>query len=325
MRYTINLMRLATAIMLSVFALFVSGSPAVSWPERAVKFIVPIGPGAGVDITARMFADRLAKKWGHPVVVENRPGGDAIVAITTFVGANDDHTLLFAASGAFTAHPYLHQKLPYDPRDLSPIARVTSTVVALAVPASLNVKSVADLIAMVRAQPGKLNWATATSLNDFLFAGYLKDTGLSMTKVPYRDTVSAINDLAEGRIDLYIAAYAIMRPQVQAGKVKVLAITNRERAASAPAIPTVKEAGFPELGFDGLTGLFGQRSMPNDVRERIAADIRDTATDPEIMSRLTATGQIIIPGTAAEFTAAIEEQLANVAAVGKALGIKPAQ
>ncbi len=318
-------LRFWAAVGLAAVAWCNSGSPALSWPDRPVKFILPIGAGAGVDITARMFADRLSQKWGQPVVVENRPGGDSIVAINAFITAHDDHILLFTPTGSFTAHPYLYEKLSYDPAQLSPIARVTSTIVALAVPASLDVKSVADLVAAVRARPGKLNWATATSLNDFLFAGYLKQAGLTMTKIPYRDTVSAVNDLAEGRIDLYIGAYAIVRPQVQAGKVRVLAVTNRERAASAPDIPTVKEAGFPDLGFDGLTGLFGPPGLPNDVRDRIAADIKAAAVDPAIVSRLTATGQIIVPGTAAEFAAALAEQRAQVTAVGKLLGIKPAQ
>jgi tripartite-type tricarboxylate transporter receptor subunit TctC len=232
---------------------------------------------------------------------------------------------LFGPSGSFTAHPYLHQKVPYDPRELSPIARVTSTIVVVAVPASSNVKTVADLAAAARAQPGKLNWATATGLNDLLFAGWLKEADLNVTKVPYRDTVSAINDLAEGRLDVYVGAYAIVRPQAQAGKVRVLAVTNRDRAASAPDIPTVHEAGFPGLAYEGLTGLFGPRSMPNEVRDRIAADVRTTAADPEIVARLTATGQIIVPGTAAEFAAAIEQQRAQVAAIGKVLGVAPAQ
>jgi tripartite-type tricarboxylate transporter receptor subunit TctC len=240
-------MRSAAAIVLSAAVLAVAGSPALAWPDRMVKFIVPIGPGAGVDITARMFADRLTKTWGQPVVVENRPGADAIVAITAFISANDDHTLLFGPSGSFTAHPYLHQKVPYDVRELTTIARVTSTIVVVAVPASSNVKTVADLVAAARAQPGKLNWATATGLNDFLFAGFLKESGLELTKVPYRDTVSAINDLGEGRLDVYVGAYAIVRPQAQAGKVRVLVVTNRERAAGVPDIPTAREAGFPGL------------------------------------------------------------------------------
>ena len=125
-------------------AVAVAGSAAAQepkWPTRVVKLIVTLGPGSGVDIGSRLFADKLSQKWGQPVVVENRPGGDAIVAITAFTSANDDHTLLFGPSGAFTAHPFQHQKLPYDPADLSPVARVSSTVVVLAVPASLGAAS----------------------------------------------------------------------------------------------------------------------------------------------------------------------------------------
>ncbi|MGZ8310216.1 MAG: Bug family tripartite tricarboxylate transporter substrate binding protein, partial [Rhodoplanes sp.] len=193
-----------------------------AWPQRPVKFILPLGPGAGVVVTARLVSDRLAKRWDQPVVVENRPGGDGMVAITAFIGAHDNHTLLFSPAGSVTAHPCLHEKLPYDPRELAPIARATNTLVACGVPESLKVATLTDLIAMARAQPGKLNWASATGTNEFLFAGFLKTAGLSMQRVPYRDTVQALNDLAEGRIDMYVAALAIMLPQVRAGKVKIL-------------------------------------------------------------------------------------------------------
>jgi tripartite-type tricarboxylate transporter receptor subunit TctC len=307
-----------------VFAGAVSPSQAEPWPQRPVKFILPLGPGAGVDVTARLVADRLAKRWDQPVVVENRPGGDGMVAITAFIGAHDNHTLLFSPAGSFTAHPYLHEKLPYDPRELAPIARVTNTLVAFGVPESLKVATLTDLIAMARAQPGKLNWASATGTNEFLFAGFLKTAGLSMQRVPYRDTVQALNDLAEGRIDMYVAALAIMLPQVRAGKVKILAITNRMRAATMPDVPTAREAGYPELAFEGLVGLFGPRDVANDVRERIAADVRVVVADPDIVARLTAAGQAVNPGSSAEFEAEMKEQHAQVAAVGQALGIKPA-
>jgi tripartite-type tricarboxylate transporter receptor subunit TctC len=124
------------AAFLAVFAGLTTPSQGQTWPQRTVKFIVPLGPGSGVDIAARLFADRLTARWGKPVVVENRPGGDGFVAITGFVGARDDHTLLFSPSAAFTAHPFLHEKLPYDPRDLVAIARVSNTLVAIGVPAS---------------------------------------------------------------------------------------------------------------------------------------------------------------------------------------------
>ena len=112
-----------------------------SWPQHPVKFVIPLGPGSGVDITARVFADKLSAKWGQPVVVENRPGGDAFVAITAVIGAHDDHVLLFAPASTFTAHPLLHEKLPYDIKDLVPIARVTNTLIALGVPTALGVSA----------------------------------------------------------------------------------------------------------------------------------------------------------------------------------------
>ena len=296
-----------------------------TWPQRTVKFILPLGPGAGVDISARLFADRLSKRWGQPVVVENRPGGDGIVAITAFISARDDHTFLVTPSSAFTAHPFLHEKLPYDPRDLSPVARISNTIVAVAVPTSLPVNSVAELVAMARAQPGKLNWATITGMFDFVFSGFLKKNSLDIAKVPYRDTVQALNDLAEGRIQLMLSAIAIVRPQVQAGKVKMIAVTSSQRAPVAPDIPTVSEASFPDLTVEGLVGLFGPRDMPDVLRDRIAADIRAAASDPIIVERLAATAQVLNPGTAAEFGAAVDAQKAQAAAVGQLLGIKPAQ
>jgi tripartite-type tricarboxylate transporter receptor subunit TctC len=202
---------------------------------------------------------------------------------------------------------------------------VTSTIVAIAVPAKSEYKTLADLMKAARAEQGKLNWATATGLNDFLFAGFLKESGIEMTKVPYKDTVSAINDLAEGRIHVYVGAYAIIRPQAQANRVRILAVTGSQRAPAAPDVPTVKEAGFPGLFFEGLTGFFGPRSMSDDVRAKIAADVKEIAEDPEIAKRLVAGGQVIIPGTGADMAAAIKVQREQVAAAGKVLGLKPSQ
>jgi tripartite-type tricarboxylate transporter receptor subunit TctC len=290
-----------------------------------VRFVVPLGPGSGADIGARLFADRLAARWGKAVVVENRPGGDGIVAITAFVSAHDDHTLLFSPASTFTAHPFLHDKLPYEQNDLLPVARVSNTLVVIGAPTSLKVGSLAELVALVRAQPGKLNWATATGISDFLFASFLKDANLDMSKVPYRDTVQPSTDVAEGRIQLYWGALAIVRPHVQAGKVKILALSNGVHIPDEPTIPTVKEAGFPALAFDGLVGLFGPRDMADDIRERIAADIQAVAGDPAIAARLLSTGQLVSPGRPAEFAASINEQRAVVAAIAKEMGIKPAQ
>ena len=117
---------------------------AQNWPQRPVKFIVPFGPGAGADIGARLLAERLPARWGKPLVIENRPGGDGLVAIQAFLSANDDHTLLFSPSGNFTVHPYQYDKLPYTPADLVPIARVSNTILAVGVPESMKVGTMAE-------------------------------------------------------------------------------------------------------------------------------------------------------------------------------------
>ena len=300
-----------------------ASSPA--WPTRPVRFIIPLGPGSGADITARLIGDKLSTKWGQPVVVENKPGGDAIVAINAVIGAADDHVLLFAPASTFTAHPLLHEKLPYKPDDMVPIARVTNTLIALGVPAELGVSTVKELAAKIKAEPGKLNYASVTGANDLLFAAFLKTENLDMAKVPYKDPVTAINDLAENRIQSFVGAYAIMRPRVQQGKVKVIALTNAEHAAALNDIPTAREAGFKSLELDGLVGLLGPKAMAAAARDKIAADIRAVVSDPEINSKLAATGQVVNPGTPAEFAAALKDQSDKVNDIGKVLGIKAAQ
>src|SRR5262245_39198441 len=128
-------------------------STAQTWPQRPVKFVVTLGPGSGVDFGTRLLGDRLSKRWGQPVVIENRPGGDAVVAVTAVISANDDHVLLASPTSALTAHPYMLQQMPYQDSDLLPIARGWNTVIVIAVPMSLEVKTVHDLVAMTRANP----------------------------------------------------------------------------------------------------------------------------------------------------------------------------
>src|SRR5947209_15866483 len=161
----------ALAAFAAAFVLLSQPASAQTWPQRSVRFLVPLGPGSGVDITARVIADRLSAKWGKAVVVENKPGGDAILAISAFTGANDDHTLLMAPTSTFTAHPFLHEKLPYDVKELVPIVRVSNTVIAIGVPTALGVNSIDDLITRAKAEPGNLNMASATGANDFVATG----------------------------------------------------------------------------------------------------------------------------------------------------------
>ena len=305
-----------------VMAASIVASAETKWPTRQVRFILTLGAGSGSDIGARLLADRLTQRWGQPVIVDNRPGGDGLVAINAFVTAHDDHVLLFAPSSSFTAHPFLHDNLPYQPSDLVPITRVSNTIITIAVPAGLNVNSLKDLVAMARAEPGKLNWAGVTGALDFTFAGWLKQEGLNINKVPYRNPVDAANDLAENRVQVYEAALAIVRPQLQSGKIKLLAVTNSVRAPTEPNLPTVAEAGYPALSIDGLVGLFGPTGMPLELRERITADIR-AVVDKTIEDRLSTTGQLINVGGPEEFGKSIDEQRAKVAAFAKELGINP--
>jgi tripartite-type tricarboxylate transporter receptor subunit TctC len=296
---------------------------AQAWPERPVKFIVPLGPGAAQDIAARMFGDQLSRRWNEPVVIENRPGGDGIVAINAFLGAHDTHTLLFAASGTFTAHPTQYAKMPYDVSEIVPLARVSSTIIGVSVPAALNVNTLDELVALARKEPGALNAAPAPGTTEITFDNFLRVTGITMTKVPYNDVTRAATDLSENRIQVMVTGISIVRPQVESGKVKVIAITDLKRASSVPDIPTAIEAGYPSLALDGLIGLFGTKGLPPGAAERIGADVQAVSTDPTIRTRLAATGQEPDPAGPAEFAAAVEAQRKNIAATAKALGIQP--
>ena len=288
-----------------------------------MRFIVGLGPGSAQDIAARLFGEQLSKRWGQPVVIENKPGADGIVAINAFTGAHDPHTLLFAASGTFTAHPTQYAKLPYDPSDLVPLARVSSTIIAVSVPTALNVNSLDELVALARKEPGKLNLVPTPGTTEITFDNFLKTAGVTMTKIPYSDVTKALADLAENRVQVMVAGIALVKSQVETGKVKILAITNLKRAAAVPDLPTGTEAGYPALALDGLIGLFGPKNLPPGTAERIAADVQAVAADPAIGPRLAATGQQLDPGGTAEFAAAVDAQRKSIAATAKALGIQP--
>jgi tripartite-type tricarboxylate transporter receptor subunit TctC len=322
-----RLLRIHTAALfcLGVLVLLAgaASAQAQNWPTRPVKFIVPFGPGAGADIGARLFAEKLSAKWGQPVVIENRPGGDSIVAIQAFLSANDDHTFLFGPSGNFTVHPFVYSKLTYDPKELIPFARVSNTILALAVKADAPYKSMKEFTAAAKAAPGKFNSGLVQGITEFTFWGYEHTEGLKITQVPYRDINVAPVDLGEGRIQVVMSSYAIVQPQIQAGRIRALIVNNKTRAPAAPDVPTAREAGYPSLEVEGLVGLFGIKTIPNELKEKIAADIKAATADGAIGERLKATGQVINVGGPKEFAASIEEQRAKVAATVKAIDFKP--
>jgi len=294
-----------------------------AWPQGPVRFIIPFGPGAGADIGARLIQERLQARWGKPVVIENRPGGDSMIAIQAMLSANDDHTFMWGPSGSFIVHPYQYKKLPYDPADLVPVARFSSTILGTAVPASMKVATLADFVQRARAEPGKFNSAAVPGITELAFDYFAYNAKITTTKVPYKDIVQAVNDLAEDRLQIYSSSYAILRPLRAAGRITVLAQMGRERAPSLPEIPTGIEAGFPALEMDGNVGLFGSKALSADLRERIGADVVAAADDKEIDDKLNATAQTPSRGGAQEFAASIARQRAQIADIAKALGIQP--
>jgi tripartite-type tricarboxylate transporter receptor subunit TctC len=241
--------KLIVALLTASFAVSTLGTSALKaetgrWPQRPVRVITPFGAGTANDITARHIVDRLAKRWGQPVAIENRPGAETIVGVGSFVSANDDHTLLFTSASSLTVVPLMKDKLPYDPnRDLVPISTACSTTIVIAAASSSNILSLADLVSRVKAEPGKLLWTSGPSLPRFLFEAFLKSRALDMLHVPYKETTPQLTDLSEGRIHVVITGLVGALPVHEAGKVRFLAVTNSERAASFPDIPTVKELG----------------------------------------------------------------------------------
>jgi tripartite-type tricarboxylate transporter receptor subunit TctC len=317
-----NFWRVGSVLVLLLVVL-APPAQAQNWPTRAVKFIVPFGPGAGADIGARLFAEKLQARWGQPVVIENRPGGDGIIAIQAYLGANDDHVLMFGPSGGFVVHPFTYTKLPYNPADLIPIARVSNTILAVAVKTDAPYNTIKEFTEAARAAPGTFNSGLVQGITELTFLGYQHHEKLQITQVPYRDVNLAPVDLGEGRIQVVMSALAIVQPQWRAGRIKLIAVTNKTRVKAAPEVPTAREQGYPSLEIEGMAGVFGIKSMPEQLKEKIAADVRDVTADGSIGERLAATGQIVNIGGPQQFASSIAEQSANVAAVVKAIDFKP--
>jgi len=296
------------------------------WPQRPVRFVAPVGAGTGPDIAARVVADRLSARWHQPVIVENRPGADGLTGVTGYVRSPDDHALLFSYAAQISVFPAIHESLPYDPKhDLVPIASAADTFVGVGASAASKIQSLADFVGEARARPGKLNCYLSSGAFPYLFGGFAKRLGLSITVVPYREQNPAMQDLGEGRLDCAVFTLALALPLVQAGKVAMLNVTNSKRAPILPDVPTAIEAGFPDLHFEGLVGLFGPRTMSAPRRDRIAVDVLAVAAEPAVADRLAAVGQIARGRTSAEFAAAIEDQRLQMEANVKLMGGKPGQ
>ena len=310
----------ALAAMTALMVLPATSFSSESWPQRSVRVIVPNPPGIANDVIARLFAEKLSARWKQPVIVENLPGPDGLVAARQFVGRNDDHTLLYSFAALISINPLVIEKLPYNPeRDLVPIASTSDNFLAIAVSKASGINSLADLAKTARMRDGKLTWAATPGVPFYAFSAFQKEGGINMVQAHYRDFNQAITDLGEGRIDAVAVGVLPLLPQVNAGKIKLLGFINGVRSQAAPDVPTAAEQGYPALTFAAVTGFFGWRDMPLPLCEKISADIRAVAAEPDMQVRLARLGSMAKGSTPAEFAAMIERQRKQVAAIAAQL------
>jgi tripartite-type tricarboxylate transporter receptor subunit TctC len=266
----------------------------------------------------------LAKRWKQAVVIENRPGGDTIVGTQAFLTTRDSHTLLFTAQSTFTVIPLLHAKVPYDPiGDANPISLVVEDFLGIVAAPSLQVESLSDFVSLARQGSAKLNFYAAPGAPYLAYLAFQTRAGIETTFVPYNSPPSAIADLSQGRIDIAVMPLAAVLGAVHAGKLKLLAVTNAVRSPAAPQIPTVQEAGYPELSFGGFLGLFAPKEMAADLRERIAADVRAVLKDPDVEQRLANVGLIARGTTPAVWQSTLSEQRTKWTAIARANNVEP--
>jgi tripartite-type tricarboxylate transporter receptor subunit TctC len=288
------------------------------WPQKTVRFILPLPPGSGMDLSARLIAERLTQSWGQSVVVENRQGADGVPAVTAFLGARDNHTFLFSFAGIVSFNHLLHERLPYDPKELVPLAPAIDNFLGVSASATLKVNTLAELVAAAKAQPGKLNYAATPGLPVFVLLALQRYAGIEMSNVPYRDFAPAYQDLASGRLHVASTGVPTLAPHHQAGTAKLLFVTNRERSPQAPDVPTAAEAGYRDLTFEGVSGIYGWRDMPAEIRRRVIADVGTIVADPAFRTRVIGVGSVARSGTSEEFAAAIEDQRARITAIHEA-------
>jgi len=316
------LLRLLAAVFAAALAAGAAAQGA--FPSAPVKLVVGFPPGGANDILARLIGAKLQETWGQPVVTENKPGANAIIA-TEFVArsAPDGHTLLIGASGAMTFNPGLYQKLPYDPlRDFAPVTMLGSFPLVLAVHPSLPAKSVQELVAYAKAAGGKLNYAAGSTPFQLAAELFKMQAGVAINHIPYKGSAAAVNSVMANDTQLTFVDAPPVVGQVRGGKVRGLAVTSRERAASLPELPTMIEAGMPDFDVVLWASLFAPAGTPRAVAERIHQGTIKALQLPDVRERMLALG-ITPVGNAPEALAAIvKADLEKWTRVAKQAGVK---
>ena len=282
-----------------------TAAQAQSWPAASIKLVVPFAPGGAADAMARILADPLSKRLGQPVVIENKPGAGATLGADLVAKSPPDgYTLLWTTPGPQITNPFLMPKLPYDPfRDFTPVATVVTAVNVLVVTPSLPVKSVAELIAYAKANPGKINFSSSGIGASSHLSGELLKTmaGIDIVHVPYRGSGPALQDLLAGNIQMAIDTVSVQMPHIQAGTLRGLAVATLARNPNLPDLPPIADT-LP--GFDGssINYINGPAGLPQAIVDRLNSEINGILSDPEIAKRMEVAG----------FTPIIESQPALV-------------
>ena len=303
----------------------VSASSA-GYPGKPIRFIVPFPVGGIADIFARVIGQKFNDAWGQPVIVENRTGaGGNIAAEIVAKSAPDGYTLVMGSIGTHAVNVSLFSKLPYDPvKDFAPAALVIEADGLLVLHPSVPAKTVKELIALARARPGQLSYAsagngTASHLSGELFKSMAK---VDMVHVPYKGNVPAITDLIGGQTSLLFATMPTVLPHVQAGRLKALAVTGSRRSPATPELPTIAEAALPGYEVTNWIGVFAPAATPKEIIGKLNGEIIRIMQLPEIQARLANEGAKFVPKTPDEFSAFVKSEIAKWAKVIKESGAR---
>ncbi len=312
------------AMLSLLFTLNPNALLAADYPDKAIRLIVPYGPGGATDVTSRTIAPRLSEKLGQQVVVDNRPGGAAIVGMTLVAKAPADGYTMLMATIAFAANPALYAKLPFDSlKDFTPVSLVAIVPTVLAIHPSIPARSVRELIALAKAKPGSLNFASAgNGTINHLAPELLKSmTGTNMVHVPYKSGAAVVTSVISGEVSMAFTTTPTSLEFFKQGKLIPLAVSGAQRLALLPGVPTLGETvtGFDAVEWQGIVVPAG---TPKEVINTLHKGIVSTLADPAVKERILAQGSVIVGSTPQEFDAHIRAELAKWLKVAKETGIK---
>jgi tripartite-type tricarboxylate transporter receptor subunit TctC len=304
-----------------------AGTAAVTtYPTKPIRIIVPQSAGGSTDLAARVVTQRLSDALGQAIVVDNRPGAGSLNGTETVAKAPPDGYTLLAVAASFTINPSLHEKLPFDPvRDFAPITRLAALPHILVVHPTLPVKSVKDLIALAKAKPGELNYASSgVATSTHLAAELFKHlTGTDMVQVPFKGGAPGVIGLLSGQVQLYFATISTALPHVKANKIRALAVTTLKRSVVAPEFPTIAEAGVPGYEHASWIGLLAPARTPPAVVSKLYSESVKVINMPEVKTVLLRDGLEPVGDDPVEFSRAVRNEVAKWMKVVKAAGIQP--